>query len=244
MNRVRRTFTHLGCICSLACALWCPPTPAAHCSTPIRVIVSTSEQPSPSLRLLNKVLRELHCESVLVEYDARQNRRLRMLAEDKVDVVPEASDLPERRVYAWVSTPYRIEHTGIFVLQSEHARWPALSLQHIREARIKVLVPSGWHGASFEQWRHTMKSAPNYFEFSSSAEAMRDLQKRRADALIATDYTINIELKKPSQLQRSGEWIYSEPVSFLLSKKTFSPALRDEFNHILKRILEHPNTDS
>jgi len=222
--------------------LWCgivllflskPAFDSADCSPPLRLLISSTELQSPATQLLQTIAQEMHCELVTVKYDARQSRRLRMLQDHKVDIIPEASDLLERHEYAWVSEPYRIERTGIFISPKNKERWPALNLTSISEQQLRVLIPSGWHGVAFEQWRKDMQLSKNGIVFGAASEAMRDMQMNRADVIIATDYTFNIELQRTSLLTRSGDWFHQAPVSFLLSKKRFSPSLRDKFNQVL-----------
>jgi ABC-type amino acid transport substrate-binding protein len=202
------------------------------------VLTFSRAENSTSLELLHNVIALMGCETELVYNAARQNRRLRLLQDGQVDVITEASDLPERRDFAWISAPYRVERTGIYILNEKPGLDRFLTLEKILAQRLRTYLPTGWHGEHFNEWRETMRQQKLGIEYDSSTEVIRDLGLKRVDVIIGIDYPAAGDWSQSPDIVRSGDWIYEDPVSFLLSKKRFDAAWVERFNQVLIKTLK------
>ncbi len=234
MNPKRISISFLLLLCSNAGA-------NTVCESPIRVLAFSRAENSSSLQLLHKVMANMGCDTELVYNAARQNRRLRLLQEGQVDIITEASDRPERRAYAWISIPYRVERTGIYILNETPGLDRSLTLDKILAQRLRTYLPTGWHGERFNLWRETMRLHNLGIDYDSSTEVIRDLSIKRIDVIIGIDYPAPSDWSQSPQIVRSGDWIYEEPVSFLLSKKRFDAEWVERFNHVLTGTLLNPD---
>ncbi len=145
------------------------------------------------------------------------------MAEGQVDIVLAASDLPERRRYAWFSRPYRQEMIAVLTLESSSST--PRSLHAILQGKHVLLASRyGWSGDAFAQQQAALLKAGKLLFFEDTAQGIAMLQAGRGD-LILDDAGSAKALAAAQGLRLQRLFVTNaSPVRLMLSHRAFSEA--------------------
>ncbi len=224
--------------------LWsCATLAQAPCARVFRVpLDKVHEKAQPGYDVLTAVLEQMGCRIEKVYLSATNARHHRALAEGKLDVLAEASKLPERERYAWFSQPYREERVVLVVRQDHRAISGILQLSDIEKNKLKIIADEySWWGEDVKSYVPRWKAAGLVVPVSHNGAEYRELMLKRADVLVTTDASFYIAQQQFPRLYINNPDIYREPVHFMFSRASVTRLEVDEFNQALQRYLANPS---
>lgn len=223
--------------------LLCDISAQASCSRTFKAFGSLDEQYQlGTYSDLKWLMDDVGCKLELVDKAASHNRSLRMLAEGAVDVMVEASHLPERDKFAWFSVPYRFEHIRFFALPDFANAHENLTVDRLSELSISLVMPTaGWFGPELAALRqHPGKL--HILPYDDIRMAAQHLTQHRVELMIGTDANTETVQKFNAGIVAFGDVIYSDPVGFMFSKATVSAKEVDMFNEVIERHVQQSST--
>ncbi len=178
-------------------------------------------------------------------------RALIELEEGRLDMIPIASVLKERKRFARFSIPYRNETVGLVVRKGELNRFRFKSLTDLirdMEApdyfghKIRIgNIRGTYRGEAFEELVRD-EGTKNYFlNVNHTKQGIRMLLGNRIDIYVEMPATVFREARQlgvRDLLEEHPIIIHREPVYFMFSKKTIEPAFIDQVNEQIKILLE------
>lgn len=214
---------------------------AAWCERPLRVNVG-EWQPYVHLQkdggvtgidieLLKRVTGIVKCRLAFVQVPAARAHDL--LAAGEIDILMAASDLPERRAYAWFSRPYRQEEMVVLALAG--AKKPD-SFAALAGSGQRLLAPRfGWYGRGYARWRQPLLDAGRLQFYDHYAQGMAMLAVGRGD-LILGDARALQQVESGMALGRAFV-ANASPVHMMLSRRTFTAGDVKRINDALAVVL-------
>lgn len=199
------------------------------------------ENAQPGYDVLQAVLASMGCQTEKIYLDATIARHHRALAEGKLDILAEASKLPERERFAWFSQPYRTEAVVLMAKRDNKKINDTISLAAIEKNKYRVIADEhAWWGPEVKRLLPKWKSANLLVPNSQGGAEYRELQLGRADVLISTDASFNTVQQQFPSVYINNPNIYAEPVHFMFSRATVSEAEVNAFDLALATYLKEP----
>jgi len=209
----------------------------AECTRHYRTIALSTAISDVSAVFLQRVMTEAHCQLIFVPYGLTNQRRLRLIADGEIDVVAEASRLPEREEYAWFSLPYRDEKTFLLGRRDDAAITNVRHVNDVARLQLRILAPDGgWFGPELQRERQTWRDLKLMVPFRDPASGMRDLRLGRANLLVATDALNQQQLAAQLDLYVLPFIVHTEAVYLMFSKRTVSIQDVELINKALQKV--------
>ncbi len=203
------------------------------CQRTYRTTTSIGAENDVSMRYLKRLLQTIQCPLKIVPYELSHQRRVRLLADGEIDLVMEASKLPERDSYAWFSLPYRDEKTLLITLRDKS---PINQVKHINDVftqRLTILSPAGgWFGPDVERERQHWRESHLLIVYKDPIPGFRDLRLGRAQLLLTTDLVFREH--QLDDLVTLPFVVHQEAVYIMFSKRTVSAAEVAVFNDAIQ----------
>ncbi|MBI2380377.1 MAG: ABC transporter substrate-binding protein [Gammaproteobacteria bacterium] len=186
---------------------------------------------------LHAILKESGCELAVERRRISAQRMHDLLERGEVDVLAQASYLPERARYAYFSEAYRNERVWLYVRRKAKEDLLGLSLTDIAARKLTLLVPSaGWFGPEFAALRPQLARMGLLVEYRDSAQAAGQFDGGRADLILASDnFGFQFEAQMPNVLRQERP-IYENPVHLMLSRQSTTPEDVARLNRAIQRL--------
>lgn len=232
----------------LAAALLLPATAALACPRPL-IVHPGSEVLSQGrldgreadFMLLNLIARRAGCALSISGTPMINLRRLESLRNGQIDVIAAASDLPERREYAWFSQPYRHDQVRLYVRNSDARTQGISNLDQLLNSDVQIIAPrNSWFGSAFEALRPRLRAANRLHEPNEARLALAMLlsPQPRGDVLIAE--TANLQRlmdKHPADALRALAPVLNDAaVHLMFSKRSVTPETVARFDKAIREL--------
>ncbi|WP_273429559.1 ABC transporter substrate-binding protein [Chitinibacter tainanensis] len=235
-----------GCVLALALSpLW---VQAAGCQKPLRMAVEqwppyvySDAQGKPrgvDIEILQAIFAEAGC-SLQIGPELPRKRRQAMFIEGKIDLMLAASITPERQQFSWFTAPYRDESVSLFSKPEQAAQYTQLEgFGSILQQRIALLAPNaGWYGEDYKKHYFWLNEARLLSPFETFNQGVRMLAAGRAPLLLGDTGAVHFEAgQQQISVYQLPLLVMSEPVHFMLSKKSVSQADSEKLNAALLRL--------
>lgn len=176
------------------------------------------------IEMMRAIFKEAGCSLELRETLPR-NRRYAMFKSGDLDIIPGASDTPERREYAWFGHAYRMETVSLFTLPSKLPQYrDIVGFQDLLSRRISLLsLNAGWFGADYDQYISRLQEARLSSNFESFEKGLLMLSRERGELIMADHATLLHEAARlKMELAALPYRPSNAPVHLMFSKKTVS----------------------
>jgi polar amino acid transport system substrate-binding protein len=213
---------------------------AQECARDYRIAAESPViDPNSSAGILQQVIAELGCKSVIVDARTSQERRLQLLAAGAIDLMSEASLRPERTVYAHYSKPYRDEVT-LLVVRADIGDQGIHHINDVLRLKKRILAPDkSWYGPDVERERESWRERGLLLIYKDPAAGLRDLRLKRADVMLCPDSTCASGSAELNDLMILPFEVHREAVYFIFSKRTITLSDVDRFNQALRQWQAH-----
>lgn len=242
----------LGAVCCSAAGMACtkPIKMAIEQWPPYAYTDGKGQAAGVDIEILKAVFAEARC-TLQIGPELPRKRRQVMFMEGQIDLMLAASETPERREFSWFTAPYRDESVSLFTLIANAEKYYSLDgFAPILNRKISVLIPNaGWYGEDYKKHYFWLNEARLLSPFESFSQGMRMLGAGRAQLLLGDTGAIYYEAKQQGiAVTALPTQITSEPVRFMLSKKSVTEAdtealsaalARLEKRGVLKKIRQH-----
>ncbi len=202
--------------------------------------------------LLNLIARRAGCALSISGTPMINLRRLESLRNGQIDVIAAASDLPERREYAWFSQPYRHDQVRLYVRSADPRAQDISNLDQLLNSDLQIIAPrNSWFGSAFEALRPRLRAANRLHEPNEARLALAMLlsPQPRGDVLVAETANLQRLMDKyaADALKPLAPVLNDAAVHLMFSKRSVTPetvarfdkAIRDlHANGDLKRLLD------
>jgi polar amino acid transport system substrate-binding protein len=156
-------------------------------------------------------------------------RALEALERGKIDIVPYASDVAERKAFALFSKAYRNEVSGLVVRSEDIDQFPLTSVSDIALYNMKVAYLRGsYRGEAFSAFLDHPEAGKYVSEISISHHGLNLLLSGRIDAYVSDPVSTLGGAKKrglEGRLASHPFILNSEPVHLMFSRATVSQQL-------------------
>lgn len=188
---------------------------------------------------LHAILKESGCRLIAERRRISAQRQHNLLERGEVDIMAQASYLPERTRYAYFSEPYRTERVWLYVRRKASKELMTLGLTEIAARRLSILAPAtGWFGPEFAALRPQLVRAGLLVEYRDSAQAASQFEGGRADIILASDnFGFQFEATLPNVL-RQAKPVYENPVHLMMSRRSTTPEDVERVNRAIRRLRE------
>lgn len=223
-------------------------TPARGCSRPIRTPVlqwvpyffrgEDGQLGGADFEIIQAVLAEAGCQ-LQVTPEVPRKRRYAMYAAGEIDLIPGASDTPERRERSWFSRPYRMETVALFALpQRAGALRDIASFDDLLQRRVRLLaLNAGYFGAAYDGYREAFVREKLVTSFETFAQGLAMLAHDRGDVIMADQATLLNEARQlPMALAALPFKASSAPVHMMLNKATVTDTDLQRIDAALERL--------
>lgn len=201
------------------------------------VALSEIASTDSSIPYLRRVIETMGCRLDLDLASTSHQRRLRLLETGQIDILSEASWLPERETYAFFSSPYRNEKTLLVGLKHNAALNEVKNLYDIAKWKLTILAPDGgWFGPDVQHERERWRKENLMVVYKEPALALRDLRLHRAHVMLITDAQRQIYVRDSPDVFTLPFLVHEEAVYFMFSKKTITESEVHAFNHALTKL--------
>ncbi len=175
---------------------------AAACDLGLRA-TTTAGRETLDERLLDVIAREAGCPVHWRNLPITVARRLQMLRDGELDVIPGASISAERQVYALFSRPYRRERVQVYVHPSLLPEQRPRRLDDVANSQLTVVaLRQAALGPAFETLKRRL-DAEGRLRLASSLSAAMQLMSAvpaRAHVLIADDFSVTVNSREMGQV--------------------------------------------
>lgn len=232
----------------LCLALAGPSAIAAGCSRPIRTPAlqwvpyfyrdADGRVTGADFEIIQAVLAEAGC-NLQVTAEVPRKRRYAMYAAGELDLIPGASDTPERRLHSWFTRPYRMETVGLFTLPQRAAALHDIDgFEALLQRRVRLLaLNAGWFGAGYEGFRERFEGERLVTQFETFTQGLNMLAHDRGDVIMADQATLLNEARQIAMpLAALPFRASSAPVHMMLNKATITEADLRRINAALERL--------
>lgn len=170
-------------------------------------------------------------------------RTLRGIQVGSLDILANTSDLPERRLYAHFSRPYRAEVIGLFARPG--ASLPIVkSLDEVYEAKLPLIAPlHGWYGTSYDRLRARFLAnnlLTTYVEMSVGTKLLF-VEPSRADLLLIDADVFEFLMR--TQWKQPVIWVTPpiniEAAHLMLSLKSVAHPVRERIDQAIERLTKN-----
>ena len=190
--------------------------------------------------IVKSIMSELDCKYNLVL--APSKRAQVLLKRGVIDIMPAASVTEERSVYAYFSDPYRDEAVAMFVRSPDYEKYKDYNLKEAVDKRLSLTAGlGGWYGPEYGKEKQRALDA-GVLRLNAETEArIQQLLNDRVDIVIAdlyVGYHHAIEARRLNSIRPLPHILNSDPVHFMLSKKSVSSDFVESFNLALARVSE------
>lgn len=232
MKHSMRVILLLFCCCCLSRMAW------AECERIYKTTaLSENIEDDISIPYLRSIMDKAGCRLEIVPVALSHHRRLRLIESGELDVVGEASILPERNAYAWFSRAYRIEKTVLIGLRNNTTIASVHHINDVADQGIHILSPAGgWFGADLERERQRWQQLKLIISFKDPLVGLRDLRLGRGQLLVTTDALVKTMFARDSDVYVLPFTVHQEPVYFMFSKRTVSEKEVHFFNQLIHKI--------
>ncbi|MFZ5722162.1 MAG: substrate-binding periplasmic protein [Pseudomonadota bacterium] len=180
--------------------------------------------------VLRRAAARLQCRLAFVEVPPERAHPL--LEEGRIDILLAASDLPERRRYAWFSAPYRQEVMA--VLAARPPQPAPSSLTAVADSTVILLAPRfGWYGRDYARDRATLQDAGQLQLFDDYAQGIAMLAAGRGGLILGDERALQYEARAQGLSLRRLFVTNASPVHLMFSRRTFGAADVARFNAAL-----------
>ncbi len=221
---------------------------AAPCSRPLRLAMmewppyfyanDKGEAIGHDFELIRAVFKEAGCGLELGEILPR-NRRYAMFKAGELDLIPGASDTPERREYAWFGRAYRMETVSLFTLPAKLPLYRDISgFQDLLSRRIPLLsLNAGWFGVDYDQYIGRLQEARLSSSFETFEKGLLMLARERGELIMADHATLLYEAARiKMELAPLPYHPSNAPVHLMFNKKTVSEEEVQRLNAAQERL--------
>ncbi|WP_259780767.1 substrate-binding periplasmic protein [Aestuariispira ectoiniformans] len=168
-------------------------------------------------------------------------RAQRLLATGGLDLMAAASLTPQRQDFAYFSRPYRDERVVMFVSQGRYSTLKDLTLADAVDQGYRIAAGvGGWYGPEYGNLKDRALKAGVLKLNSSTAQRIRMLLAHRVDIVVAdlyVGYHHAILEGKAADITELPHVLNSDPVHFMLSRKTNTADQVEAFNKALSKVL-------
>ncbi|PKB23376.1 substrate-binding periplasmic protein [Janthinobacterium sp. 64] len=178
------------------------------------------------LELLRAIFKEAHC-TLLTAPELPTARRQLLFQKGGLDLMPAASETPERHSYARFSISYRDEAVGVFSKSgSPHNHQQIASFAQLVRGKSTLLAPKvGWYGAQYAAARPALEKAGRLNAFGSFRQGILMLDAGRADLLLGDVLAVRHEARLQGvALNTLPFLVLRAPVHLMLNARTTSAA--------------------
>lgn len=213
------------------------------CAQEFRYVRSETLSLPQQEEFLRAVIARSGCrlEVLRFEYPPTQRRRLEMLRLGELDIIIGASRLPEREVYGLYSIPFRQATVRLWSRREDAERYRTATLASLVAAGARILGPSaGWLGPDYEALR--TGNYPGLVQFKLFVQGVDLLLAGHADVLLHEEVWMNsLDPARRDALFMLPTKVFTEPLYFLFSRRTVTPATVDRVNEAIRGMLaENP----
>ena len=187
------------------------------------------------VEIASHIVSILGCQLTLEKLPPKRAQHL--LKEGHLDIMAAASITSERHQYAHFSLAYRDESIALFVTEKNAPLFQALTLTKAVNKALKMGAGlGGWYGKEYQAIKEQALSEGLLLLQNSTEQRIKMLTHNLLDVVIADLYVGYYHGKKYQHLARIVDLphkLNTDPVHFMLSRKTFSGAELDAFNNAL-----------
>ena len=176
------------------------------------------------LELLRAIFKEAHC-TLLTAPELPTARRQLLFQKGGLDLMPAASETPERHSYARFSISYRDEAVGVFSKSgSPRDHQQIASFTQLARGKSTLLAPKvGWYGAQYAAARPALEKAGRLNTFGSFRQGILMLDAGRADLLLGDVLAVRHEARLQGvALNTLPFLVLRAPVHLMLNARTTS----------------------
>ncbi len=164
-------------------------------------------------------------------------RAQHQLKEGALDIMAAASITSERHQYAHFSLAYRDESIALFVTEKNAPLFQSLTLTTAVNKALRMGAGlGGWYGIEYQSIKEKAVSEGLLLLQNSTEQRIKMLTHNLLDVVIADLYVGYYHGRKYQHLAKIVDLphkLNTDPVHFMLSRKTFSGAELDVFNNVL-----------
>jgi polar amino acid transport system substrate-binding protein len=177
------------------------------------------------VELVRAILTEAGCELVLLD-EVPALRRDLQFKEGKLDLLMAASDLPERREFARLSAPYRMETVRLHTLRANLGKYRNVTFDAIVQDKVTLLAPnSGWYGPAYAQHKDGLRALGLLTTFNSFPQGVKMLAAGRAELMLGDATALRYEARQAKlDLVALPLLLVNAPVRLMLSRASTSEA--------------------
>ncbi|MBV1775224.1 transporter substrate-binding domain-containing protein [Burkholderiaceae bacterium DAT-1] len=196
------------------------------------------KEPDLDTLLMRRIISEAGC-SLHFHNDIPPRRQVLYIESGQLDIVPDASETPERLRFARFTKPYRRESIVLFARKGEPSIRRLKSISDLIDEKVTVIVPAhGWYGAEFDQIRPMLKQQNRLTEYVNIDQALAMLEQRRGDILLA-DTVLVREAARRESVPLPVELpvvVNEDQVRLMLSKQTTTQQDIEILNQAIDRL--------
>jgi ABC-type amino acid transport substrate-binding protein len=190
------------------------------------------------IELLTRIFEEANCKLEFIA-GIPSKRQLTYLMDGTLDVQFAASDTPERREFAWISSPYRREIISLFARAGEAPLYPLHNLKEFAGTSWRLLAPyHGWFGAEFEAVSPKLRAAKRMSPYLNSEQGLVMLENHRGDLLLGDYYSFIYTARADNKIepQPLPFTVNDEAIHLLMSKKSVTSGDVDAINAAIAKL--------
>ncbi|MEF2269432.1 transporter substrate-binding domain-containing protein [Janthinobacterium sp. LS2A] len=190
------------------------------------------------LELLRAIFKEARC-TLLTVPELPTARRQLLFQKGELDLLPAASETPERQSYARFSLSYRDEAVGVFSKSGAHGNHRQVaSFAQLARGKSTLLAPKvGWYGADYAAARPAMEKDGRLNTFGSFRQGILMLDAGRADLLLGDVLAVRHEARLQGVALNTLPFLaLRAPVHLMLNARTTSPADLAQLNAAITRL--------
>lgn len=192
------------------------------------------------VEIASHIVSSLGCQLTLEKLPPKRAQHL--LKEGNLDLMAAASITSERHQYAHFSLPYRDESIALFVREDDAVLFNTLTLHKALEKQLRIGAGlGGWYGIEYQAIKERALAEGLLMLQNSTEQRIKMLTHKLLDVVIADLYVGYYHGKKYSDLARIIDLphkLNTDPVHFMLSRKSFSGAQLDSFNQALQAFMK------
>ncbi|WP_120496835.1 ABC transporter substrate-binding protein [Kiloniella sp. EL199] len=190
--------------------------------------------------VVKSVMAEMGCEYNLLLMPSKRGQML--LKRGALDIMPAASITVERSEYAHFSAPYRDETVTMFVRASDYDQYKGYKFKDAVDQRLSITAGlGGWYGPEYGKEKQRALDTGALSLNAQTEARIQQLLHNRVDMVIADLYVGYHHVIKARQLDAIRplpHFLNTDPVHFMLSKKSVSPDFVLTFNQALAVVLK------
>ncbi|RED54194.1 substrate-binding periplasmic protein [Aestuariispira insulae] len=169
-------------------------------------------------------------------------RAVLQLEYGQIDMIPFASVTPERKLFAHFSVPYRKETAGLIIRREDRGKYRIKSLDDVMTLGMRLGHTRGtWRGEAFKEFASQAEADGVIFNVTYTSQGIKMLVNNRIDALVEMPAAVMAQARDMGVEDRLAEHpfiLMSEPVHFMYSRKTVSPALVKQIDAAILKLIK------